>query len=149
VHELVEVFDMQIESKDDGFNEVHAYVLQTVCGRSYIHKTAEVPSVQSCVWARGRSAALLPVNQYLSWLTFRHRMSPLMHASVILPFLGPSFIPLTSPHIHYSLLVRSNTLWLFITSSVSKEHDAWPLRFHLVNWVGPRIIEIVCPLDDV
>ena len=51
-----------------------ASVLQAVCGRSDIHKTAEVPGLQPCIRAGGRSTALLPVNQSLSSLAFRYLM---------------------------------------------------------------------------
>lgn len=49
-------------------------------GRPNIHKTAEVSGVQPCVWAGGRSAALLPVNRPLSSLAFRYLMFTLVYA---------------------------------------------------------------------
>jgi len=61
MYELVEVLNMQTESKNDCFDEVHAHVLQAVCRRSNIHKTAKVPGVQPCIRAGGRSAALFPM----------------------------------------------------------------------------------------
>lgn len=114
MHELVEVFDMQTESKNNGSDEVHAHVLQTVRGCPNIHKTTEVPGVQPCVRAGGRSAALLPINLcwrsaalcsllcMYPWYSTLPRISLSYYTHV-----SPSpIIPCYPPPLHYGSLLR-------------------------------------------
>jgi len=83
---------------------------------------------------------------------------------LVLAGVSSPYVPLSCMHVCYSPLSTTPLFYytyfpphpLSLASSlhyfmalyyilVSKEHDAWSLRFHLVNWVGLRIIEIACP----
>jgi len=67
--------------------------------------------------------------------------------SVILPFLRSLFFFYYTYFPPHPLFLASSLHYFMALYYIlaSKEHDTWSLRFHLVNWVGLRIIEIACP----
>jgi len=157
VHELVEVLDVQIESENDGFDEVHAQwvyhffrsvgdrlrsspsVLQTVRRRPNIHKTEEVPGMQPCVRAGGRSAAFLPVNCYLPSLTFRYLL--FSRVCPAFSFFRTLFLTILTRNPPFVLFPADSFRYFMALYYIHLIRETRSLGFHLANPTGLRIAE--------